>query len=126
MPFFDLSPAAAADASVGEYYLHPRYRTRRPIEALLLKTSAAADNFVTEQYADQISASLAQWSSRLLQSPQDSLPVAELLSDAFSGAPLRPAESHIMRSGPPIEIRGIRSGRRRRSRANPFSPKYVR
>ena len=40
----------------------------RPLDALLLKTQAGSDDFVTEKYADQIAAIFAQWSSGLLRS----------------------------------------------------------
>jgi len=77
----------------------------RPLDALLLKTQAGLDDFVTEQYADQIAAILAQWSSGLLQSPQDLGAIGKVLLPNFSGASPQPADSRVVRPGPPIEIR---------------------
>src|SRR5271166_1123051 len=57
-----------ASLSSSEFHLHPHYRMPRPLDALLLKTQAGLDDFVAEQYADQIAAILAQWSSGLLES----------------------------------------------------------
>jgi len=97
--------AADAASSNGEFHLHPHYRMPRPLDALLLKTQAGFDDFVTEKYADQIAAILAQWSSGLLQSPQDVSAVEKVLLSNFSGASPRPVESRVVRSGPAIEVR---------------------
>ncbi len=96
--------SAEPGLSSSEFYLHPHYRMLRPLDALLLKTQASLDDFVTEQYADQISAILAQWSSGLLQSPQDLGAIEKVLLPNFSGASPRPADSRVVRPGPPIEI----------------------
>ena len=93
-----------ADLSSREFHLHPHYRTPRPLDALLLKTQAGLDDFVTEKYADQIAAILSQWSSRLLQSPQDVIWIEKVLHPNFSGSSPRPAESRVVRPGPPIEV----------------------
>jgi tetratricopeptide (TPR) repeat protein/peroxiredoxin len=76
----------------------------RSVDALLLKTRAGLDDFVTEKYADQIAAILAQWSTGLLQSPQDVEAIEKVLVSNFSGGLLRPVESRVLRSGV-IEIR---------------------
>jgi tetratricopeptide (TPR) repeat protein/peroxiredoxin len=76
-----------------------------PLDALLLKTQAGFDDFVTEKYADQIAAILAHWSSGLLQSPQDVSAVEKFLLPNFSGASPRPVESRVVRPGPAIEVR---------------------
>src|SRR5258708_6218196 len=99
------SDSAAADLSSREFHLHPHYRMPRPLDALLLKTQAGLDDFVTEQYADQISAILAQWSSGLLRSPQDMSAIEKVLLPNFSGTSPRPVESRVVRPGPAIEVR---------------------
>ena len=91
--------------SSSEYHLHPHYRMPRPLDALLVKTQAGLDDFVTEQYADQIAAIFAQWSSGLLESPQDLSAIEKVVSANFSGSPLTPAASQVVRSGPAIEVR---------------------
>src|SRR5712692_7614316 len=91
--------------SGSEFHLHPHYRMPSPLDALLLKTQAGLDDFVTEKYADQIAVILAQWSSGLLQSPQNVRAVEKALLPNFSGASPRPVESRVVRSGPAIEVR---------------------
>src|ERR1700720_4856054 len=97
--------SADAASSHGEFHLHPHYRTPRPLDALLLKTQAGLDDFVTEKYADQIATILAQWSSHLLQSPQDVAAIEKALLPNFSGSSLRPFESRVVHPGPEIEVR---------------------
>jgi tetratricopeptide (TPR) repeat protein/peroxiredoxin len=89
----------------GELHLHPHYRAQMPLDATLLKTQAGLDAFVTEKYQDQIAALFADWSSSLLQSPQDTKAVEKILTSDFSGFPLRPIESRVVRSGAALEIR---------------------
>ena len=97
--------AADAVSSSREFHLHPHYRMPRPLDALLLETQAGLDDFVTEKYADQIAGVLAQWSSGLLQSPQDVTAIERVLLPNFSGSSLRPVESRVVRPGPAIEVR---------------------
>lgn len=89
----------------GEFHLHPHYRMPMPLDALLLKTQAGLDEFVTEKFADQIAAILAQWSAALMHSPQDVTAFEQILLSNFSGASFKPAESRVVRAGPPIEVR---------------------
>ena len=89
----------------GDFHLHPRYRTPRPLDALLLKTKPGLDNFITEKYADDITAILAAWSANLRQSPQDVHTIAKVIASNFSGTSLRPVESRLVRPGPAIEVR---------------------
>src|SRR5271157_3513774 len=97
--------SADADFSSREFHLHPHYRMPRPLDALLLKTQAGLDDFVTEKYADEIAAILAQWSSGLLESPQDLRAVEKVLLPTFSGYSPQPVESRVVRPGPAIEVR---------------------
>ncbi len=94
-----------ADPSSPEFHLHPHYRMPRPLDALLLKTQSGLDDFVTEKYADEIAVILAQWSSALLKSPQDLTAIEKAMSANFSGSSPTPANSRVVRQGPPIEIR---------------------
>src|SRR5438270_124395 len=101
---YGLDPADAAPSN-GEFHLHPHYRMLRPLDALLLKTEAGRDDFVTEKYADQISAILAQWSSGLLRSSQDMSAIEKVLHPNFSGSSPLPVESRVVRVGPAMEVR---------------------
>jgi hypothetical protein len=96
--------AAANDLSSREFYLHPRYRTPRPLDALLLKTQAGHDDFLTEKYADEIAAILAKWSSSLLQSASDMSTIEKVLAPEFSGSSLRSTSSQIRRRQPAIFV----------------------
>jgi tetratricopeptide (TPR) repeat protein len=87
-----------------DFHLHPRYRSQTSLDATLLKTQAGLDAFVTEKYQDQIAAILAEWSSSLLQSPQDTRAVEKVLTSDFAGSSLRPVESRLVRSGV-LEVR---------------------
>jgi tetratricopeptide (TPR) repeat protein/peroxiredoxin len=96
------SPAALPFGE--EFHLHPHYRAQRPLEATLLKTQAGLDDFVTEKYHDQIAVALAEWSSGLLQSPQDVNAVERVLAPYFLGSSLRPVDSRLVRSGSAFEV----------------------
>src|SRR5712671_7491935 len=87
-----------------EFHLHPHYRSQVPLDATLVKTQAGLDDFVTEKYHDQIAASLAQWSTSLLQSPQEVRALEKILAADFSGSSLRPGESRLVRSGLGLEV----------------------
>src|SRR3982074_2885523 len=88
-----------------EFHLHPHYRSPLPLDATLLKAQAGHDDFITEKYHDQIAASLAGWSSSLLQSLQEVRALEKILAADFSGSSLRPAESRLVRSGLGLEVR---------------------
>ena len=91
-------------SSEGEFRLHPRYRSQRPLDALLLKTQAGLDDFVTEKYHDQIATILAEWSASLLRSPLELQTFAKTLAADFSGVPLRATESEVVRGEPTVEV----------------------
>ncbi len=97
--------AANSDLATSEFHLHPHYRMPRPLDVLLLKTKAGLDDFVTEQYADEIGAILCEWSSWLLKSPLDLKAIEHSLLPGFLGSSPRPAESRVVRPGATIECR---------------------
>jgi tetratricopeptide (TPR) repeat protein len=91
-------------ASGQEYHLHPHYRRARPIDAVLLKSQASLDDFVSEKYADEITALLSGWTAGLLKSPQNLSVMDDSLAPDFRGVPLRPLESRIVRPGPHLTV----------------------
>jgi tetratricopeptide (TPR) repeat protein len=91
--------------SEGEFRFHPRYRSQRPLDALLLKTQAGHDDFIAEKYHDRIAAILARWSASLLQSPPDFQIFGESLSAGFAAPPLHLTQSRLLRPGPMVEVR---------------------
>jgi tetratricopeptide (TPR) repeat protein/cytochrome oxidase Cu insertion factor (SCO1/SenC/PrrC family) len=102
-------PAAAFGSPAGplpesQFYLHPHYRSTRPLDAILLKTQAGLDDFVTEKYADQIAVILEEWSAGLLRSPQEVQAVEKVLSLDFSGSSLLAVESQLLRPSSSLEI----------------------
>src|SRR5207302_8719118 len=102
-PFFHLDSGSEHSPDC-EFHLHPRYRAQTPLDATLLKVQAGSDEFITEKYHDQIATTLAKWSSSLLQSPHELQTFEKVLAADFSGSALRPIESRLVRSGPPIEV----------------------
>jgi len=104
-PFTNDPDSSSTLAPAGDFHLHPHYRTPRPLDAVLVKTNAGLDDFITEKYADDIAAILAAWSASLQQSPQDVKAVAKVFASTFSGTSLHPSESRVVRSGPVIEVR---------------------
>jgi tetratricopeptide (TPR) repeat protein/peroxiredoxin len=100
-------PAATANAvpAPAEFHVHPHYREQVPLEALLHKTQAGNDQFVTEKYAEEIEAIFAAWSHDLRQSSQDVQAIERVLAVGFSGFSFRAAESRVVRAGNPVEVR---------------------
>lgn len=104
-PSISLFDPSSATSSDGQYYLHPRYLSQRPLDALLLKADAGLDGFASEKCHDRIAAILAEWSASLLRSPQDLRAVEGSLASEFSGSSPVPAASQLLRPGPAIEVR---------------------
>ncbi|HEV2116672.1 MAG TPA: VCBS repeat-containing protein, partial [Terriglobales bacterium] len=89
----------------GQFHLLPYYRTPDPLEATLVQTQPGHDQFVSEKYADQITAILARWSSGLRQSPGELAAIGNVLAANFAGASFQPAESRLVRSAAALEVR---------------------
>jgi tetratricopeptide (TPR) repeat protein/peroxiredoxin len=104
LPFSLCFDAPTAVASGEEFHLQPHYRAQRPLDAILLKTRASLDSFITEKYHDQIAAILAEWSSGLLRSPEELQAVEKVLAPDFLGSSMQPVESRLVRSSSGIEI----------------------
>ena len=104
MPGFDSVASRSALVTDAGFHLQPHYRTERPLDETLLKVQTGIDDFITEKYADQIAAVLAEWSASLLQSPRETLAIAKVLTADFSGASLKPAESRVVRSSPTLHV----------------------
>jgi tetratricopeptide (TPR) repeat protein len=110
-PGFDSLPSRGDLVASAEYQLHPHYRSERPLDATLWKVQAGLDNFITEKYADQIAAILAEWSAGLVRSPQEMQAIAKVLTADFSATSLQPVESRVVRSSPALEARQNRFAR---------------
>ncbi|HXY52413.1 MAG TPA: FG-GAP-like repeat-containing protein [Terriglobales bacterium] len=102
------NPARSVPADVSaetEFQLHPHYRTPSPLDTTLLKVQAGLDDFISEKYADQVSAILAEWTSSLLESPPDLKAIENALAPNVLTASLQPSESSLVRAGPTLEVR---------------------
>jgi tetratricopeptide (TPR) repeat protein/peroxiredoxin len=104
-PFLSDPNGAQRSSQNPEFLLRPRYRSERPLDAMLLKVQAGSDAFVTEKYAEQIAAILGQWSAALLRSPGQTRAVAASLSREFRGASLEATDTRDVRSSPRLKVR---------------------
>ncbi len=100
-PWFASSEAQPSGAS---FYLHPHYRTVRPLDATLLKVNPGLDDFVGEKYAAQIEEILGRWSTDLLQSPQEIRGIEKSFSAGFLGTSPKPVASRPVRSGLALRV----------------------
>lgn len=98
------SGAAAASSGEPDFHLHPHYRERRPLDAVLLKTIPGSDSFITEKYAAQISETLSAWIEGLLRSPAETKALSESLAPQFMGGSLRPVQSKSLRTEPALQV----------------------
>ena len=87
------------------FYLHPRYRSERPLDGTLLKVNPELDRFPSEKFAERIASVLAEWSEGLRRSAQDTQVIAKSLSGNFSGTSPVPVESRIVRSSAVLQVR---------------------
>jgi Tfp pilus assembly protein PilF/peroxiredoxin len=92
----DSGQAAPCDS---DFHLFPQYREQMPLDRVLLEVRAGLDSFLIERYHDQIAAILADWSSKLVQSPQAVQAIGGLFTPDFEGFSTRSAESRRVRSG---------------------------
>jgi tetratricopeptide (TPR) repeat protein len=76
-----------------------------PLEALLLKTEPGHDQFITERYAAQIEALLAEWSTSLRSSPQKIDGIRKSLAPDFFGASLQSTDSKTVRARLGLDVR---------------------
>lgn len=83
---------------VGEYQVHPHYRTPRTLDAVLRKVRAGFDDFVGEKYQDQVAAVLARWSDQLLKSTAGTSELEGPLAATLSATPPIPIDSQRVRS----------------------------
>jgi tetratricopeptide (TPR) repeat protein/peroxiredoxin len=107
---FSGQPFASRGATVAAagFHLQPHYRSERPLDAALQKVQTGLDDFITEKYADQIAAILAEWSANCLQAGPGTEAIAKFLAADFSGTSLQAAESRVVRSSAALQVRQIR------------------
>ena len=91
--------SSQAGPCASEFHLDPHYRVEIPLDRMLLKVRAGLDSFHLERYHDQIAAILANWSSKLLESPHAVQAIGSLFTLDFEGFSPRSTESRRVRSG---------------------------
>ena len=92
-----LISAAGGLDSPAEFHFHPHYRSQRPLDALLLKTKAGSDEFVSEKYAVDIGAVFEKWSEGLVRN-RSVQAIADAVGKGFSGS-MEVTGSEPVRSG---------------------------
>jgi tetratricopeptide (TPR) repeat protein len=76
----------------------------RGIEAILRKVPAGFDEFVSEKYQDHVAAVLREWSSQLLQSPQNTAALEKIISSDFFGESPKPSAWKPVHEGSSLQV----------------------
>lgn len=106
LPFAAIHSLFARDkaSAPAELQIHPEYRAKRSIEAILRKVPSGFDEFVTEKYQDEVQAVLQEWAIELLQSPQETAALRNVMSAGFQGSSLKPERERTVRETLAIEV----------------------
>src|SRR5438270_41682 len=89
----------------GGFVLRPRYRSERPLDAMLLKVPAGSDRFISEKHAEGIATVLGEWGAALLRHPQSAHVIMASLSRDIRGPSLSASESTVIRSSSGLQVR---------------------
>jgi tetratricopeptide (TPR) repeat protein len=87
-----------------ELQLHPEYRSKRGIEAILSKVSPGSDDFVTEKYQNEAEAIFREWSSELLAAPAGTDTLRKAIAPGFVGNSQKSAQERIVRETPFLKV----------------------
>src|SRR5208282_958612 len=106
IPLRSFFPFASQDKPDGpeEFQLHPEYRLKRGMDALLRKVPAGLDEFVTEKYQDRIAAIFTEWSSQLLQASQDTAALGKVMAPGFLGNSLKAGRLKTVNDSASIKV----------------------
>jgi len=105
--FFSFAAPLLADgqtAMAGHFQLHPEYRAKRGIEAMLRKLRPGFDEFVNETVHDRIAAILAEWGTQLLRRPQQTSALASAMAQTFLGGSLRAGQLVAINNASPFKV----------------------
>jgi tetratricopeptide (TPR) repeat protein len=103
VPSFFRSSSGVKPTAPDELQLHPEYRAKRSIEAILRNVPSGFDDFVTEKYQDEVEAIFREWAAELLQSPQESGALRKRVSSNFVGSSLKPAQEPTAHQSPGLQ-----------------------
>lgn len=87
-----------------ELQLHPEYRIKRGIEAVLRKVQPGVDDFITEKYAFQIEDIFKAWSAQLLLSPQDTTALSKVMTPGFLGQSRKAGQLRTVNQAEPFHV----------------------
>jgi hypothetical protein len=93
-----------APLAPGELQLHPEYRLKRGMEAVLRRLPAGFDEFVNEKIQDQIAAIFAEWGAQLLNSPRQTSTLAKAMTLDFLGSSLKLGHAMTVNSAGPFKV----------------------
>ena len=94
----------APELSSGDLRLKPSYPTKSPLEDVLRRVPAGADEFVTEKYAFEIEASLREWARALKESTADFPVLEKWLAAEIEATGLASDIATTIRSGFGIDV----------------------
>ena len=111
-PFFGPQPRLAHFGAVSEpaggfpsdFRFKPSYPAKSPLEDVLRRVPAGADEFVTEKYALEIESILTEWSAALKTSAQNVSALAQWLDAGIEAAGLAPESVTTLRNGYGIDV----------------------
>lgn len=103
-----------------ELQLHPEYRAKRGVEAILSKVSAGFDDFVTEKYQDQVAAIFREWSTELLATPAGTDALRKALAPGFVANSQKPAQQRAVRETPSLTVWKVQYAPQTALPAEPF------
>jgi tetratricopeptide (TPR) repeat protein len=109
MPFRPFWPSSLEvdSALPAELQLHPEYRVKRGIEAVLRKVPAGFDKFVTEKYQDEIQAIFREWATQLLLSPRQANALGRVFSLDFAASSWKPAQESTVHQTPLLKVSNL-------------------
>ncbi len=84
--------------------LTPRYPTARPLDEIIRKVEPGLDAFLSERYAQEIEAVLANWSRDLRKNPREFGSILATFSPDFAGKSFEPHAETTVGSSPSLYI----------------------
>ncbi len=87
-----------------EYRLTPHYRAQSPFDEVIRQTEPGHDAYISELYAEEVSAVLAGWSKALQRNPPDVDSIVRTLSPELTATPLQPEAEVALRNDAGLQV----------------------
>ena len=87
-----------------QYRLTPHYRAQSPFDEVIRQTEPGHDAYISELYAEEVSAVLAGWSVALQLNPADVGSIVRTLSPGLTATPLQPKEEVALRNDRGLQV----------------------